>query len=145
MTASDSVIAQVTALADRFDLDAVYIFGSRAAEIGAFVRGQGRLNPKITSDVDVAVLPRRGQRLNVQEKVRLIAVLEDLLDVARVDLVILSEANPFLAVDIVSGECVYTRDADALAEYELYVLRRAGDLAPFERVRRQQLLEMASP
>jgi predicted nucleotidyltransferase len=137
----NSISDQITALADRFSLDAIYFFGSRASEVAAFVRGQGHLDPTTTSDVDAAVLPQLGHQLGVRDKVRLAAELEDLLDVGRVDLVVLPEADPFLAVDVVAGACIFARDPNALAEYELYVLRRAGDLAPFERARRRQLLE----
>jgi len=66
--------------------------------------------------------------------------LEDLLDVDRVDLVVLPEASPYLALDIVCGELLCATDLDAEAEYQLYVLRRAGDLAPWERERRRMLL-----
>jgi len=72
--------------------------------------------------------------------VRLTIDLEDLLGVCRVDLVILSEASPFLALDVISGEQLYSPDLDRAAEYELYILRRAGDLAYFERQRRKQIL-----
>ena len=60
---------------------------------------------------------------------------------ARVDLVVLPEASPFLALDIVTGELLLARDPDREAEYQLFVLRRAGDLAPFERARRALVLE----
>jgi len=137
----EKAMSDLTALADRFGLDAIYLFGSRASEVAAFTRGRAGLNAEAASDVDVGVLPQRNRELNARDKVRLAAALEDLWNVGRVDLVVLPEANPFLAVDVVAGECVYARDSDALAEYELYVLRRAGDLAPFERARRRQLLE----
>jgi predicted nucleotidyltransferase len=122
---SNAIQEIIAKLADRYGLDAVYLFGSRA-------------------DVDVGVLPQRGHRLSVRDKVRLAAALEDLWDVPRVDLVVLPEASPFLALDVIAGPCIYARDTDALAEYELYVLRRAGDLAPFERARRRHILDQAS-
>ena len=46
---------------------------------------------------------------------------------------ILPEANALLAAEVVRGELLYTEDADAEAEAQLYYLRRAGDLAPFYR------------
>jgi hypothetical protein len=58
----------------------------------------------------------------------------------RVDLVWLPGAEPYLALDVVSGELLHCADPVRQAEYELYVLRRAGDLAPFERERRAFLL-----
>jgi hypothetical protein len=54
--------------------------------------------------------------------------------------VILPEAPPYLALDVVRGEWLYVGDADVEAVYQLYVLRRAGDLAPFERARLQMIL-----
>ena len=71
---------------------------------------------------------------------RLAIALEDVLDVDRVDLVILPEANPYLVLDVVCGELLCVTDPDAEAAYQLYVLRRAGDLAPLERERRRMLL-----
>src|SRR2546425_4334817 len=134
-------------------IDAIYVFGSRAREIyrraakgfddvGSNREGSGKSAAE-ESDVDIDVQLRRGSRLSARERVELAIALEDLLGVARVDLVILQEADPFLALDIIKGELLYCGDPDSQAEYELYVLRRAGDLAPFEYERRRQVLEAA--
>jgi len=132
--------AMLRELVARFGLDAIYVFGSRAKEVAAFVREERALDPTSPSDVDIGVMPTAGVRLTVHDKVRLAIALEDLWDVGRVDVVVLPEASPFLAVDIVAGERIYARNAYLMDEYELYVLRRAGDLAPFERARRHRLL-----
>jgi len=52
----------------------------------------------------------------------------------------LGRASAFLALDIVRGERVFCRDATETDRFELYVLRRAGDLLPFERQRQALLL-----
>src|SRR6266545_3487460 len=65
--------------------------------------------------------------------------LETLFDVPRVDLVVLGEASPLLAVEVIRGELLYTDDPLGQAEHELYILRRAADLAPFQRERVQQI------
>jgi hypothetical protein len=67
--------------------------------------------------------------------------LEDILNVRQVDLVVLSEADPFLALDIIRGELLHTEAPDDQAQYELYVLRRAGDLLPFKKERMRMILE----
>lgn len=72
---------------------------------------------------------------SVAEKVRVAVALEDLLRCPRVDLVMLDEADAFLAADVIRGERLFTRDEHAADEYDLFVLRRAGDLAPMERDR----------
>jgi hypothetical protein len=66
--------------------------------------------------------------------------LEDLFNVERVDLVCLPETDPFLAANIVRGERSYGRDEYEADEYDLYILRRAGDLAPLERERMALIL-----
>jgi hypothetical protein len=77
---------------------------------------------------------------SVADKVRLARALEDLFGCTRVDLVVLGEADPFLAVEIIRGERLYADDSYQADEYDLYVLRRAGDLAPLERERQALIL-----
>ncbi len=90
-------------------LDALYVFGSRAEEVRRRLDA-GRLVPAASSsDVDIGILPPES--------------------------VVLPEADSFLAVNVIRGERLYFRDAHRIDEYELFVLRRAGDLAPFERER----------
>jgi predicted nucleotidyltransferase len=126
------------ALAQEYGLAVVYAFGSRAAEVAARVAGEDVEADHPLSDVDIGVLP--GRAFLVEERVGLMQALEDLFGVARVDLVILPEAPPYLALDVVRGELLYIADVDVEAEYQLYVLRRAGDLAPFERARLRMIL-----
>lgn len=59
--------------------------------------------------------------------------LEALFRVNGVDLVVIPEADPFLAAYIVRRERVYARDSYLADEYDLSILRRAGDLTPLER------------
>jgi predicted nucleotidyltransferase len=130
------------ALADicgQYDLVAVYAFGSRAEEIASRVGGEDVV-ANSEADVDIGVLPESDRELGAKARVDLMQALEDLLGVARLDLVILREADPFLAANIVRGERLYARDPHAADEYDLYVLRRAGDLAPLERERMALIL-----
>lgn len=72
------------ALAEQYNLLAVYVFGSHADEVAAWVRGNA--NVEVThpdSDVDIGVLPAHGHRLTAHDRVRLMLALEDSLDVAR--------------------------------------------------------------
>jgi predicted nucleotidyltransferase len=140
-----SIEEQLQEVAGQYKIAAFYVFGSRAAEIASHVYGQEVSPQHPDSDVDIGVQPASGQRLTARERVRLAMALEDLLGVKRVDLVVLPEADPFLAVDIIRGKLLYCADADAQAEDELYVLRRAGDLAPYARARWKQILVRTTP
>lgn len=78
----------------------------------------------------------------MRQKVELALALEDLFGVNRVDLVVLPEADPFLAANVICGERLFADDGYLADEYDLYVLRRAGDLLPLERERQALVLEI---
>lgn len=124
---------RLSELAAEFGLNSIYAFGSRGQEIARRLERDEITTSASKSDVDIAVQPKRGQRLSAHERVRLMQSFEDLLQVSQVDLVLLPEANAFLAADAIRGELLYADDLDAQAEEELYYLRRAGDLAPIQR------------
>jgi predicted nucleotidyltransferase len=131
---------ELARICQRFGLALLYIFGSRANEVRQWLdREKAGLEPK-GSDVDVGVRPRIGRLRHIKERVGLAAALEDFLGCDRVDLVILSEADPFVAVEVIRGERLYAEDTHHADEYELYLLRRAGDLAPLERERMAMVL-----
>ena len=125
--ALDRVVGPVCRVVESHsDVRALYVFGSRAA-------GRARDD----SDLDLGVLYRSRQALDrtlqlEQELERAAGVKVDLVDVAR--------AGAFLAYDIIRGERVFCREATETDRFELYVLRRAGDLLPFERQRQALLL-----
>jgi len=105
---------------------AVYLFGSRARR--AEVEG---------SDVDLAAL--FTEPVEVMELLALEDRIERALG-ASVDLIDLGKANAFLALDVIRGERIYCTDSTRCDEFDLYVMRRAGDLEPFERERRRMEL-----
>jgi predicted nucleotidyltransferase len=139
-----ALLEQLRQICDRHRIDLVYTFGSRACEVRDFLYGLGKMDKSTTSDVDIGVKasPRRGAMV-VREKVEVAAEMEELLGVGRVDLVILSEADPFLSANIVRGERIFCRDPYTADEYELYILRRAGDLAPLEHERLSMIFTKA--
>jgi predicted nucleotidyltransferase len=127
-------------ICEKFNVAILYVFGSRAEEVKKWMREEIESLSPGSSDVDVGVKPMPGFHLTVRDKVRLAIALEDLLDVERVDLIVLPEASPFLAANIVRGERLYAENEDMADEYDLYILRRAGDLAPLERERIELIL-----
>jgi predicted nucleotidyltransferase len=138
----------LTDLSKCYGLTAIYVFGSQAGEAASFFQGDegdvgSSLNPEI--DLDIGVQPFPAKNLSAQDRVAITQVLEDLFHVRRVDLVVLPEARPFLALDIIKGELIYCDDPDRQAEDELYVLRRAGDLAYYEKKRIQQIINGDTP
>jgi predicted nucleotidyltransferase len=128
-------------IARRFGVKEVYAFGSRAKELSARLRGESPCATYPESDFDIGVRIGPGAALSPSERAQLSIEIEDLLDACRVDLVIIDEANAFLAVEIVRGELLYAEDLDRQARYELYLLGQAGDLIPFKQERIRMILE----
>lgn len=125
-------------LCQKFDIDTMYVFGSRAQTIYEWLYDDNMELVSHPSDVDVGV--KSPHLLTVHEKVKIALALEELFSVPRVDLVSVADADPFLAMNIIRGNRLYARDAYKADEYDLYVMRRAGDLAPFERERMAMVL-----
>ncbi len=119
----------------------LYAFGSRGKEMAAWVRGAAQASVHPESDFDIGVQVDKPQAFGPLARVALTIELEDLFAAARVDLVVLSEADPFLALDVIRGELLYTRDPDRQARHELYILGRAGDLLPFKKQRIRMIME----
>jgi len=130
----------LTAIACRHGLESMYVFGSRAMEVVALLAGRQTGLAPGGSDVDIGVQPRPPLRLDAKDRAGLTLELESLLGADRVDLVVLPEANALLAAEVVRGELLYTEDADAESESQLYYLRRAGDLAPFYKEQWRELV-----
>ncbi len=127
---SDRLVDDLTAaLQGAPEVKAAYLFGSRS-----------RAEERPDSDADVGVLFDR--KVDLSTVVRLQQQLEDATGM-RVDVVNVGTASPFLALDVIRGRRILCRDDLACDEFELYVLRRAGDLAPFERERRRMILEVS--
>ena len=122
-------------ICDQFGVLALYVLGSQAKRIRHLVEGRQNIPLLSSSEVDIGVTVISGGKFSITEKVNLALALEDLFGCKRVDLVSLSEADPFLAAEVIRGERLFAHSKHEADEYELYVLRRAGDLAPLERER----------
>ena len=124
-----------------YGIDILYAFGSRAKEVKSWLKEDSGDLPPSLSDIDIAIKPISGKYLDIKEKVQLTIALEDFFKVPRADLVVIPEADPFLAANIIRGERLFCRDPYRADNYELYILRRAGDLAPLERERLALIME----
>lgn len=129
---------QIRDIASRYSLQIIYAFGSRAKEALDLVEGRIEHFSPTPSDLDIGVKPERP--FTVEEKVKIVILFEDLFDVSRVDLIILPESPVSLALEIVTGEILYMQDSTYEAEYQLYIMRMAADLLPYERMKQRMIM-----
>lgn len=122
-----------------YNITALYVFGSRAAEMVRALDDDSYSFAPSASDLDVGILSQSD--FSVDTKVNLTLDLENLFNATNVDLFVLQEVDAFLAANIIRGERVFTADSYFADEYELFVLSRAGDLAELERERIEMILQ----
>jgi len=128
--------------ARRYHLLIVYVFGSRSVEAREFVDGHRLELASGVSDLDIEVKP--AGKLTVEQKVDLALGLEELFGVSQVDLVALPEVSTFLALEVVSGELLFAEDPRYEAEYQLYIMRKAAELLPYQRMKEHMMLGLGS-
>ena len=128
-------LKRLAELSNAYRLTAIYAFGSRAEEIASAVYKGVALSSSVKSDIDIALLPEAGVKLSLRQKVRFSIEMENLFGISTCDIMVLAEVDPFLAAQAIRGERIYCNDNFQADEYELYVLRRAGDLIPLEKER----------
>lgn len=129
---------RIEGLAEKYKLQIVYAFGSRAKEALSMVEGKINCLSDGKSDLDLGIKPEIP--LNIEEKIEITLEFEDVFNISRVDLVIIPEASVFLALEIVKGELLYVKDDVYEAEYQLYIMQRAGELIPYERMKQKMIL-----
>ena len=129
---------EIRNIGSQYSLQIIYAFGSRAKEALDLVKDRIEHLPSTPADLDMGVKPAKP--LTVEEKVKIAIFFEDLFDVPRVDLVVLPDAPIFLALEIVTGEILYMHDSTYEAEYQLYVMRMAADLLPYERMKQEMIM-----
>ena len=115
----------------RREIQAAYIFGSVAS---------GRIRPG--SDVDVAVmLGQKSQRLGaIDYRLKLAAEISSTVGRSDVDLVILNEASPVLAHQVLSkGQLVFERSASARVEFQVRTVNAYLDTEPMRALYRHYL------
>ncbi len=140
MDGSKEIQVRLKSLCSRYGIEIIYSFGSRGKELKDFLDGNIHELDKAGSDVDIGIKLKLGSSLSVREKVALSLELEAILGVERVDLCLVNEVDPFLAAEIIRGERVFCCDQYLADQYDLYILRRAGDLEPLERERSRLVL-----
>ena len=73
---NDALRGAIRRICQRFDIAALYAFGSRGEEIRRLVE-QGQPQKSSPSDVDIGVRPIPGSPLSLEQKIRLAIALED--------------------------------------------------------------------
>ncbi|MFO7979748.1 MAG: nucleotidyltransferase domain-containing protein [Candidatus Aminicenantes bacterium] len=129
---------EIESLADKYHLQLIYAFGSRAKEISQIIHQNEHQTAAANSDLDIGIKPEKS--LNAQEKVKIAIFFEDLFDVPKVDVVEIPGAPITLALEIVQGELLYASDENFEAEYQLFIMSKAADLMPFERMKQKLIL-----
>jgi predicted nucleotidyltransferase len=113
------------------EIQAAYVFGSVAS---------GRVRPG--SDVDIAVLlnPKSARLGSLRYRLQLAAEIANAIGRSDVDLVILNDASPVLAHQVLSkGKLAFERSARARIEFQVRTVNTYLDTEPMRALYRQYL------
>lgn len=136
-----SRLDQLQRICQPYGVQIIYAFGSQARTVAAWLMtAGGDLQIPVGSDVDMGVKTNTAVSLSMRQKGELAIALEDFMGVYPVDLLVIDQVDPFVAANIVRGELLWAQDSHQEAEYQLYILRRTGDLAYLARKRRELIL-----
>jgi hypothetical protein len=122
----------------QYNLQLIYAFGSKGKEALLMIEEKITSLSPPTSDLDIGIKPKGP--LTVEEKVEIAIFFEELFDVQRVDVVVLPEAPISLALEIVTGEILYTQDVTYEAEYQLFIMKMAAELSPYEKMKKRMVM-----
>ena len=95
------ILEKLESICHNYGINALYVFGSRTKEIADFINGKVNIDKGCNADVDLGILPASDSLLTPRDKIKAALAFEDLLMVSRIDLMIMSEASPFLCLDII--------------------------------------------
>jgi predicted nucleotidyltransferase len=125
-----NIEALVNCLAAQPDVLAAYLFGSYAT---------GRARPE--SDVDVAVLLSGTDEMErFERRLRLMGEVEEALGRRPADVVVLNDAPPLLAHQVLMhGRLIFERDRAARVEFEVRAGQVYTDLVPMRQFFREAL------
>lgn len=129
---------EVQKVAERYHLQMIYAFGSRAKELVRLLKGEIEQLSGSTSDLDIGIKPER--QLTIEEKVEITQRFEEIFGVSKVDLIPIPDASIFLALEIVTGQLLYANDPALEAEYQLSIMRQAAELKDYEKMKDRMVL-----
>ena len=118
-------------MSKRREIQAAYIFGS-------VVSGRSRTN----SDIDIAVLlnPKSLHLKSLDYRLKLASEMSSAIGRSDVDLIILNEAPPVLAHQVVSkGQLVFERSAAARVDFQVRTVNAYLDTEPMRALYRSYL------
>ncbi len=140
----------LNSLCEASGVSLVYLYGSRAAEGAAFIKGSDETDPggDILADLDVGVvmqapLPPASERHRLYSS--LSNGMQDCFRSFRVDLVFLQERHSVFQYEALQGICIYQSSDEQRSEYEMMVLRRAADFRPVLNMYLREILEEVTP
>lgn len=129
----ESLLPQLKELFGRYEVCLAYLFGSQA---------EGQARPY--SDVDIAVLlrPEVPQKRWTERQIELLGELMSLLRRNDVDLVLLNQATPLLAYQVVKyGKVIYEDGSLSATDFAARTLSLYADTAHLRRLKREYLKE----
>ena len=131
---------QIKAIAKKYGITLVYLFGSEAETGKTYFEG-GKVRPRPFSDLDVAVAFEKTLPEPMETYGHLYRELSEIFEPFNLDLLFIQEVNTLFQCEIIKGIRIYARDEFDADEFEEGIMKRSEDLAYKKRILDRDIME----
>ena len=131
---------QIKAIARRYGVTLVYLFGSEAERGRIYLEG-GRVTPHPFSDLDVAVAFEKALPEPMETYGQLYREISEIFVPFNVDLLFMQEVNTLFQHEIIRGFRIYSTDEFDADEFEEGIMKRSEDLLFKKRILDRDIME----
>ncbi len=131
---------KIKAIAEKFGITLIYLFGSQAEEGRKYIEGR-EISSDLFSDLDVATVFKETPAQTMEVYGGLYRELAELFVPFHIDLVFMHEVNHLFQYEIIKGVRIYERDELMADEFEERIMKRAEDLIFKKRTFDREVME----
>jgi predicted nucleotidyltransferase len=130
----------IRALAERYGITIIYLFGSQADKGKKYLKGEN-VKLDIFADLDVAIAFEKQPAEPMEIYGALFKELSKIFDPFDIDLIFMHELDALFQYEIIKGERVYEKDEFSADEFEEGIMKRAEDLLFKKRIFNEEVME----
>jgi len=130
----------IRALAERYHIALIYLFGSQADKGIKYLKGKD-IMPDAFSDLDVAIVFKDFPSEVIMTYGILYKEISELFDPFNIDLVFMHEVNTLFQYEIIKGVRIYEKDESHADDFEESIMKRSEDLSYKKRIADNEIME----
>lgn len=132
--------SKVKAIAEKYGIALIYLFGSQADKGLKYLEGEGVM-PDTISDLDVAIAFENPRGGNIKTYGILYKEISDIFDPFNIDLIFMHEMDTLFQCEVIKGIRIYEKDELYADDFEEGIMKRAEDMVFKRRILNDEIME----